>query len=160
MIRPVTPDDAAQVCAIYNPYVLETTISFEEEAVPVEEMHRRIADVTAHLPWLVLEQDGVVLGYAYAARWRARSAYRFAAESTIYLAQGQTGKGHGARLYGELVAEVRRRGLHTLIGGIAQPNAASVALHEKLGFRRVALFEQVGLKFGKWVGVGYWQLML
>lgn len=160
MIRPATPDDAAAIVAIYNHYIATTTISFEEHAVTPEEMAGRIRDVTAGLPWLVYEQDGVVLGYAYATKWRARSAYRFAAETSVYVAVGQGGKGIGKALYKALLEELRAREIHMAIGGIAQPNEASVALHESLGFEKVAHFKQVGRKFDRWIDVGYWELQL
>jgi len=160
MIRPATPDDAAAIVAIYNHYIATTTISFEEHAVTPEEMAGRIRDVTAGLPWLVYEQDGVVLGYAYATKWRARSAYRFAAETSVYLEFGQGGKGIGKALYKALLEELRIREIHMAIGGIAQPNEASVALHESLGFEKVAHFKQVGRKFDRWIDVGYWELQL
>lgn len=160
-IRPATLDDAAHICAIYNPYVNTTTISFEEAPVNEAEMAGRITDVSAGgLPWLVLEMDGAVAGYAYATKWRARPAYRHSVETTIYLDPSATGQGHGLRLYRALLDELRTRGLHTAIAGIAQPNARSVVLHERLGFRKVAHFGEVGLKFGGWVDVGYWQLSL
>ncbi|OFA04450.1 arsinothricin resistance N-acetyltransferase ArsN1 family B [Duganella sp. HH101] len=160
MIRPATPDDAAAIVAIYNHYIATTTISFEEHAVTPEEMAGRIRDVTAGLPWLVYEQDGMVLGYAYATKWRARSAYRFAAETSVYLEFGQGGKGIGKALYKALLEELRVREIHMAIGGIAQPNEASVALHESLGFEKVAHFKQVGRKFDRWIDVGYWELQL
>ncbi len=161
MIRPVHPTDAAAICDVYNPYILETVISFEEEAVAPEEMARRMAKVAAAgLPWLVLEGESGVLGYAYATPWKERSGYRFAVESTVYLASAAAGKGHGSRLYGELLARLRTLPLRTVIGGIALPNDASVGLHEKLGFHKVAHFERVGWKCGRWVDVGYWQLSL
>ncbi len=160
MIRPVTPDDAAAIVAIYNHYIATTTISFEEQAVTPEDMAGRIRDVTAGLPWLVHEQDGEVLGYAYATKWRARSAYRFAAETSVYVAFGQGGKGIGSGLYKALLEELRAREIHMAIGGIAQPNEASVALHESLGFEKVAHFKQVGRKFDRWIDVAYWELQL
>ncbi len=160
MIRSATPDDAAAIVAIYNHYIATTTISFEEHAVTPEDMAGRIRDVTAGLPWLVHEQDGEVLGYAYATKWRARSAYRFAAETSVYVAFGQGGKGIGSALYKALLQELRAREIHMAIGGIAQPNEASVALHESLGFEKVAHFKQVGRKFDRWIDVGYWELQL
>lgn len=160
MIRPATPDDAAAIVAIYNHYIATTTISFEEHAVAPDEMAQRIRDVTAHLPWLVYEDDGCLTGYAYATKWRARSAYRFSAETSVYVESGQGGKGIGKALYTALLEELRRREIHMAIGGIAQPNPASVALHESLGFEKVAHFKQVGLKFERWVDVGYWELQL
>ncbi len=160
-IRPAVPEDAARICDIYNHYVLTTTISFEEEAVAPPEMARRIADVReAALPWLVLEADGRLLGYAYATKWRARPAYRTSVESSVYLDPACAGRGHGRALYTALLDELRRRELHLVIGGIAQPNPASVALHEALGFRKVAHFSEVGRKFGRWVDVAYWELKL
>ena len=160
-IRPASSLDAARICAIYNHYVATTTISFEEAPVPEPEMAGRIADVVdGGLPWLVLEIDGVVAGYAYATKWRARPAYRHAVESSVYLDPALAGRRHGQRIYARLLDELRRRGLHTVIGGIAQPNERSVALHERLGFRKVAHFAEVGLKFGRRLDVGYWQLLL
>jgi len=160
-IRPASSLDAACICAIYNHYVAATTISFEEAPVIEADMAGRIADVTdGGLPWLVLEVDGAVAGYAYATKWRARPAYRHAVESSVYLDPALAGRGHGRRIYEKLLAELRTRGLHTVIAGIAQPNERSVALHERLGFRKVAHFSEVGFKFGRWIDVGYWQLML
>jgi phosphinothricin acetyltransferase len=161
MIRPATPTDAPALAALYNHYVQHSTITFEEEPVSPDEMARRVQAVqAAGLVWLVHEQDGAVAGYAYATKWRERSAYRFSVESTVYVAHGQHGRGIGRALYTVLLGELRQRGAHTVIGGIAQPNTGSVALHEKLGFERVALFREVGRKFDRWVDVGYWQLML
>lgn len=160
-IRPVTLEDAGAICAIYNPYVAATTISFEEEPVACDDMARRIADVQAlDLPWLVAECEGILLGYAYATKWRARPAYRTSVESSVYLASEAAGRGTGTALYRALFDALRLLEVHMVIGGIAQPNAASVALHEKLGFRKVAHFSEVGRKFGRWVDVGYWELRL
>lgn len=157
LIRAAAPTDAEAVCAIYNPYVLGTAVTFEEVAVTADDMRQRIAEVTVALPWLVAEQDGQVVAYAYATRWRTRAAYRYSVESTVYVKQGRQGRGIGSALYRTLLNDLHTRGLHVVIGGIALPNAASVALHEKLGFRKVAEFEQVGFKFGEWRNVGYWQ---
>ena len=160
-IRPATSHDAARICAVYNHYVAATTISFEEAPVMETDMAAHIADVTnGGLPWLVLEVDGVVAGYAYATKWRARPAYRHAVESSVYLDPALAGRGHGQPIYARLLDELRIRGLHTVIAGIAQPNERSVALHERLGFRKVAHFAEVGLKFGRRLDVGYWQLLL
>ena len=160
-IRPATALDDAAICAIYNPYVANTAISFEETPVSEEEMAKRIADVgAAGLPWLVLEIDGSIAGYAYATKWRVRPAYRSSVESSIYLDPTFARRGLGRLLYGALLDELRGRELHMVIGGIALPNANSVALHEKLGFRKVAHFSEVGMKFGRWMDVGYWELKL
>jgi phosphinothricin acetyltransferase len=160
MIRPAKPEDAASICDIYNHYVRETVVTFEEQPVPATEMAQRMADVAVRLPWLVWEQDGRVLGYAYASAWKARAAYRHSVEASIYLAPEATRRGIGSSLYKALIEDVRNRNVHCVIGGAALPNPASVALHEKLGFAKVAQFKQVGFKFGRWVDVAYWELLL
>ncbi len=156
-VRPVLPADAERICAIYNHYVADTIVTFEEQPVTVDEMRARIAAVVAKLPWLVLERDGEVAGYAYATPWKARIGYRFTVESSIYLAPENVGHGLGSLLYGKLLHALQSRGVHCVIGGAALPNPASVALHQTLGFEQVARFRQVGRKFGSWIGVGYWQ---
>ncbi|MGH8085997.1 MAG: arsinothricin resistance N-acetyltransferase ArsN1 family B [Lysobacter sp.] len=162
MIRNATSADASALASIYNRYVLDTTVTFEESAVSETEMAARIAEVQgASLPWLVAEDDaGGVLGHAYASKWKGRCAYRFAVEITVYLDAAAHGRGLGRQLYERLLAVLRDAGMHVAIGGIALPNPASIALHEKLGFRKVGQFDEVGFKFGRWVDVGYWQVML
>jgi phosphinothricin acetyltransferase len=161
MIRSANRGDAAAICAIYNHYVLETWITFEETPVSVEEMEERIAETTASLPWMVWErEDGSVLGYSYASRWKGRCAYRFSTESTVYVAPAATGQRIGSQLYEALLGELRAIKIHTAIGGIALPNEASVALHERMGFAKIAHFREVGWKFERWIDVGYWQLVL
>ena len=160
-LRAATPADAEAICAIYNHYIAQTTISFEEEPVTPADMAQRITDVTAaNLPWLVLTDGDTLIGYAYATKWRVRHAYRFSVETSIYLDQQHAGKGMGRMLYEALLAELRQRELHLAIAGIAQPNEASVRLHERLGFKKVAHFDEVGRNFGNWIDVGYWQLPL
>ncbi|WP_034291897.1 arsinothricin resistance N-acetyltransferase ArsN1 family B [Herbaspirillum sp. RV1423] len=159
-IRPATAADAAAICEIYNHYVLTTTISFEMEAVSTPEMAQRIAEVSAQFPWLVYEENGRILGYAYAAKWKVRKAYQHSVESSVYLARDSGGKGIGSQLYEALFAELKARSVHAVMGGIAQPNPGSVALHEKMGFVKVAHFAQVGRKFDQWIDVAYWQLIL
>ena len=160
-IRDATEVDAPAIAALYNPYVAETTITFEEVPVSAAQMAERIRDVQqAGLPWLVLEEGGALCGYAYATRWKARSAYRFSVETSVYLAMGHTGRGHGRRLYEALFEALRARGVHAVIGGIALPNPASVALHERLQMAPVAHFREVGFKFGRWIDVGYWERLL
>jgi L-amino acid N-acyltransferase YncA len=160
-IRLACPPDAGRICAIYNHYVDGTTISFEEAPVSADDMAGRITDVIdGGLPWLMLTDGDAIIGYAYATKWRARPAYRHAVESTIYLDATLAGQGHGMRLYASLLDALRTRGLHTVIAGIAQPNARSVRLHERLGFAKVAHFSEVGFKLGMWLDVGYWQMRL
>jgi phosphinothricin acetyltransferase len=159
-LRDAVPADADAIAAIYNHYVETTPISMETDPVTPDEMARRIAEVQGGaLPWLVLVEENRVLGYAYASKWRARPGYRHAVESSVYVAPGQRGRGLGLVLYRALLARLEGR-FHTVIGGIALPNAASIALHERLGFRQVACFTEVGHKFGAWVDVAYWQLTL
>lgn len=161
MIRPATRDDAAAIAAIYAPYVRDTVITFEEVPPTPDEIAARIEEIrAAPLPYLVAAQGNDVVGYAYAAPWRTRSAYRYSVETSIYLAPERIGQGIGTRLYDTLLDLLKQAGLHAAIGGITLPNAASVALHERLGFRRVAQFEQVGFKQGRWLDVGYWQRLL
>ncbi len=159
-IRPVNTEDAEAICAIYNHYVQHTGISFEEEDVTAFEMSRRILDVTETLPWMVIENEGVVDGYAYATKWRARSAYRFSVEISIYLSPSSISKGYGTSLYANLIDQLATLGVHAVIAGIALPNEKSIKLHEKMGLKKVAHFEQVGFKNQQWIDVGYWQKML
>src|ERR1700761_7269736 len=160
MIRTAITADAAAICTIYNHYVLETTITFEETAIPPSEMESRIHETLQSLPWLVWEESAAIQGFAYASKWKGRCAYRHSAEVPVYLDPKSIGRGIGTKLYEVLLADLRQRNFHAVIGGIAVPNAASIALHERLGFRKVAHFEQVGWKFGRWIDVGYWQLLL
>lgn len=160
-IRTATQQDATAIAAIYNPYVLNSTISFEESPVTDSAMAERIALVSAdRLPWLVAELDGVIAGYAYATKWRARPAYRFSVETSAYLSPLFQGQGIASSLYHALLCQLKDGGIHTVIAGIALPNEKSIRLHERFGFKRTALFEQVGWKFNQWVDVGYWQRML
>jgi phosphinothricin acetyltransferase len=160
-IRPVEDKDADAVTQIYNHYITDTVVTFEEEPIVSTEMRRRFEEVaTASLPWLVAERGGTLVGYAYATTWRVRRAYRFSTEVTIYLAPAQERRGIGSMLYTELLGLLRARGMHAAMGGIALPNAGSVALHEKLGFEKVAHFAEAGFKFKRWIDVGYWQLIL
>jgi L-amino acid N-acyltransferase YncA len=108
-------------------------------------------------PWIVAESEGRIVGYAYATQWRERRAYRFSVESTVYLASDAIGAGIGSALYASLLDRLQQLDVRCVIGGIALPNSASVALHEKLGFVKVAQFEKVGWKQDRWIDVGYWQ---
>jgi phosphinothricin acetyltransferase len=157
-IRPATEADAAAVAEIYNWYVANTVITFEVDPVPAAEIAQRMRNVLGAHDWLVLEQGGGVLGYAYAARYHARAAYGLTTESTIYLRNGAGGQGLGTALYGDLVRRTFARGYRHMIGGIALPNDASVRLHEKLGFVKVSHFPRIGRKFERWIDVGHWQL--
>jgi len=161
MLRAATTADATAIAEIYNHYVVNTIITFEEEAVPATEMAARITEVLGlNLPWFVWEENGRVLGYAYAGKWKSRCAYRYSVESSIYLAKEATGRGLGTKLYVALIDALRTKGIHSIIGGIALPNPASVGISEKLGFQKIGQFKEVGWKFEQWIDVGYWELIL
>ena len=159
MIRDANTKDASFICAIYNPYILNSTISFETEPVTEKEMVDRISS-NGKLPWLVYEENEQILGYAYACRWRVRRSYRYSVESGVYLDSEATGRGLGTLLYTELINRLKTMNIHAVIGGIALSNPASIALHEKLGFEKIAHFKEVGFKFNQWIDVGYWELIL
>jgi len=160
-IRPAARAHASAIATIYNHYIVSTTVTFETERVTAADMQARIEETqSASLPWLVAEEGDRVLGYAYASKWKGRCAYRYSVESTVYLDAECIGRGIGKALYSTLIDDLRERGMHAVIGGVALPNAASIALHEALGFRKVAHFEQVGFKQDRWIDVGYWQLLL
>ncbi|PIR16241.1 MAG: phosphinothricin acetyltransferase [Elusimicrobia bacterium CG11_big_fil_rev_8_21_14_0_20_64_6] len=160
-IRTATLSDAGAITGIYNHYILNTVVTFEEQAIKTADIRKRMKQVAGDaLPWLVAESEGSVVGYAYASKWKGRCAYRFSVESTVYLAEAAVGRGIGSGLYGVLLAELRKRKLHVAVGGIALPNEASVRLHEKFGFEKTAYFKEIGYKFEKWIDVGYWQVTL
>ncbi len=159
-IRTVSAADAAAIASIYNWYIANSSCTFEEAPLSAEEMRQRIDLADGDKPWLVLEEEGELLGYAYATIWKARAAYNRSREVTVYLRNDATGTGRGRQLYEHLIDELRERPIHSLIASIALPNASSVALHESLGFTKVGQFSEVGYKFGEFVDVGYWQLIL
>ncbi len=160
-VRPAREGDSPAIAALYNHYVAMPGVTFEFDPVSPDEIARRIADVQgAELPWLVAMHGEDLVGYAYAVPWKgSRKAYRFSVESTVYVDAERAGQGIGATLYAALIGALRARGIHAVIGGILLPNPASIALHERLGFRKVAQFDEVGFKQGAWLDVGYWQLL-
>jgi phosphinothricin acetyltransferase len=159
-IRQAADGDAAAVAAIYAPYVRDTIISFETAAPTSAEMGGRIAAIAARYPWLVAEQGGEVLGYAYAGEHRSRAAYRWDVDVAVYLAADAHRRGIGRRLYCALFELLRRQGYINAYAGISLPNAASVGLHEALGFLPVGVYRKVGYKQGAWHDVGWWSLNL
>lgn len=160
-IRAMRAADAEAVAGIYNHYIMQTVITFEGEAVSSSEISQRLQDIQSFsLPWLVAEQAGEVVGYAYADKWKGRCAFRFSTEVTVYVHPDKLGFGIGTRLYGQLLPALSEHGIHLAIAGIALPNEGSRALHEKFGFTKVAHFKEVGFKFNRWIDVGYWQLTL
>ena len=162
MIRDVKEDDVAAVADIYNYYVENTVITFEEKPVEAKEMGARIAEVLRSYPFYIwhCQESDRVLGYAYASIWKGRCAYRRSAEVSVYLHPEAVGEGVGSQMYARLIAELQARSVHAVMGGIALPNEASVALHEKFGFEKVAHFREVGWKQNRWIDVGYWQRIL
>jgi L-amino acid N-acyltransferase YncA len=159
-IRPATTTDAEAIQRIYAPFVLETAISFEDVPPSVDEMAGRIISTVRTYPWLVAVISGKVCGYVYASPHRERAAYRFSADTTVYIAPEAQRRGIGHALYAELLPELTRRGIHMAFAGIALPNPGSVALHESIGFVPVGVYREVGFKFGRWHDVGWWQRAL
>lgn len=160
-IRFVRKEDAEQIVEIYNYYVLNTIISFEEKAVSVEDMGKRIEEKTKKYPWIVYEENGIVLGYAYVENWHERSAYRHTVADTIYIQNSERGKGIGQKLFEALIEYVMRdHEIHVVMGVIALPNEKSVQIHERNGFKKVAHFKEVGYKYDKWIDVGYWEKII
>lgn len=160
MIRTAKTEDAAGIAEIYNYYIGNTDITFETNLVPEMEMRDRIRAVSEKYPFLVYEDAGRIRGYCYASGWKKREAYRHTVESTIYTDRAYHGKGTGTMLMDALVGELRRMPVHAVIACITIPNPQSVKLHEKFGFRQVSEFKEVGYKFGRWIDVGDWQLLL
>ena len=160
MIRFAAPADATRLCQIYNHYVLTAVATFEEEPVSEEEMRRRIGDVQKDFFWLVYEEGDQVVGYAYASKWKARAAYRHSVELSVYLDPERHGLGIGKQLYAALLDRLRERDVHSVIGGVAANNPASIALHLSFGFVQVAHLREVGHKFGQWIDVTSLQVLL
>jgi L-amino acid N-acyltransferase YncA len=159
LIREVKATDAVALVEIYNHYVKCTHVTFDEDPLPLHDMQQTIAEASASVPFLVLENHGLILGYALSSKWKSRCAYKHSLETSVYLHPEEQGKGYGSLLYTGLLKQLRGADVHALIGGIALPNEASIRLHEKLGFKKTGVFKEVGYKFGKWIDVGYWQLI-
>lgn len=152
--------DADAVAAIYRPAVEASIASFEETPPTADEMAARMAATLRHAPWLVAEEGGRVVGYAYASRHRERAGYRWSVDISVYVDDASHGRGIGRRLYDELLLILRRQGFVNAYAGVALPNPASVALHASIGMRLVGVYERVGLKFGAWHDVAWYQLRL
>jgi L-amino acid N-acyltransferase YncA len=159
-VRRATGNDAAQFAEIYNEYVARTNVTFETDVVPIEEMRRRVEERLEKYEWLVGEIGQRIVGYAYYGPFRPRAAYFRTVESTIYMAQDCQGQGLGRRLYTALMESAHQKGFREVIGVIALPNPASIALHAGLGFREAGLLRGVGLKFGGYHDVALWQRSL
>ena len=160
IIRYVEDRDAESIAEIYNYYVENTTFTGDETPFSEEHMKNKIKDISKDYPWLVLEENSQILGYIYLNQWRFKSAYRHSAELSVYIRNGVRTKGLGSKLFTSLLEELKKKNLHTIISAIVLPNNASINLHEKFGFKKVAHFSEVGYKFEKWLDLGYWELVL
>ena len=156
-IRDATAADAGVLLAIYTPFVTDTAVSFELESPSVEEFSQRILAAQSKWAWLVAEQAGHVVGYAYASAFRQRAAYQWSVEVSAYLAPAGRGRGVGRALYERLLTVMVAKGYCTAYAGITLPNDASVSFHRALGFSEVGVFRRAGRKFGTWHDVSWWQ---
>ena len=159
-IRSATAADAASILAIYAPIVRDTIISFETEVPTAAEIAHRIDATLKTYPFLVAEMRGAIAGYAYAGEHRARAAYRWSVDVTVYVAAPARRSGVGRALYARLLPMLAQQQFHAAFAGIALPNPASVGLHEAMGFTPVGIYREVGFKFGRWHDVGWWQRLL
>lgn len=160
VVRDGSVADAAACAAIYAPYVTGTQVTFETEPPTAEQMAGRIETAAKSCAWLVLEDDGRVVGYAYAGRFHARPAYRWACEVSVYLETGRRRTGGGRALYETLLARLAERGYRIAVAGMTLPNEASVGLHETLGFEPVGTYRRIGYKLGRWHDVAWMQRRL
>jgi L-amino acid N-acyltransferase YncA len=158
-IRDAKPEDGKIIAEIYNYYVMNTIITFEEQPVSDSEMTQRIIKIEKHFPWLVAEEERV-LGYAYASTFRERASFRYSIETSVYCEINSHNRGIGSILYSKLLERVKDQGFKVAYGCIALPNAVSVKVHENFGFKKVAHLSQVGFKMEKWIDVGYWEKIL
>lgn len=158
IVRDAISDDMHSITEIYNHYIENTVVTFEEEPVTVSQMQKRVEEVQeAGLPWLVAYRDEQVFGYAYVGNWKARSAYRHSVETSVYVDPNASGRGVGHSLFEALDERLHELPIRFAAGVIALPNEASVQLHEKFGYEKAGLVKDVGYKFGQWVDCGYWQ---
>ncbi len=157
-IRPVKLEDAQGIAEVYNYYIQNTHHTFETEPLGIDEMRKRIGGMIEDYPYLVAEEDGEILGYACAAQFRLRDAYEYSVEVSIYVRNAAKQKGIGTQLYTKLFDELAETNVHVIVAGISLPNDVSIRFHEKLGFRKVAHFREIGYKLGRWIDVGYWQM--
>ena len=159
-MRFVQKSDAPRLLVIYAPYVIDSSVSFELELPSVTEFENRIGEYSAQFPWLVMEEEGVIIGYAYASTHRARRAYQWSVECSVYIDPEHHGRKIGRTLYEELFRVLKLQGVMTVLAGITQPNEASVKFHEALGFEFLGFYRDIGFKLGKWLDTGWWQLHL
>ena len=159
-IRQASTTDAVEIAKIYNAYVINSSVTFETEPVKLWDLERRIEEKLSKFDWLIGELNQQIVGYAYYGSFRSRAAYHHTVESTIYLSEGNQGKGLGKSLYSALIHSASEKGFRELIGVIALPNPASVGLHQALGFQQVGILHGIGHKCGKYLDVSLWQRSL
>jgi len=159
-IRKVKLADAKAILEIYNYYIINSIATFDEEPRTIDDINNKIETITNHYPWFVWEENGEIITFAYASQWKDKSAYNQSVEGTIYIKNNHNGKGIGTKLYSHLINDLKDNGFHSIVGVISLPNDASVALHEKLNFEKVAHFKEIGKKFNQQIDVGCWQLIL
>jgi phosphinothricin acetyltransferase len=160
VIRPAGVDDFPAIAELTNVFIRSTAIHFAFAPITDSDLVEQWRETERRYPWLTAEIDGSFAGYAKAGPWRTRSAYQWTAEAGIYIQSEYHGRGVGKRLYSALIAELRQRGFHSVIGGMTMPNEASVRLHQSLGFEYVGTFRQAGFKLDQWHDVAFWQLRL
>ncbi|MBD0823899.1 GNAT family N-acetyltransferase [Aestuariibaculum marinum] len=160
MIRPVNYADAQQLLNIYNYYVINTDVTFDLEPTSLKAFQEKLHSITKDYPFIVYEENGEILGYAYAGKFRERPAYNSTLESTVYVKHNQHGKQVGSKLYTELLSQLKQTDCRVVLGVLTLPNEASVKLHEKFGFEKVGHLKEVGFKFNTWLDVGIFELKL
>ena len=153
MIRPATENDVPEILAIYAPYVENSTATFEYDVPCRREFLQRFYDITAQFPWLVWEEEGQILGYAYASAPYSRAAFSWCAEPSIYLRESAKGRGIGSMLYRVLEEILARQGYQVLYALITSENSASIGFHEKMGYETKVDFPNCGYKFDRWLGL-------
>jgi L-amino acid N-acyltransferase YncA len=159
-IRPALPSDASSILDIYAPYILNTTVSFETEVPTIKDFSERIIGNEESWPWLVYESDGFIAGYAYASKHRERAAYQWCVETSVYLDDGFQQKGIATKLYQTLFQILKYQGCRNVYAGITLPNEKSVHFHEKMGFKKIADYKNIGYKFNGWHTVRWYELQL
>ena len=160
MIRPFEIKDIPELLDMYNHYVLHSTATFDIEPMSMAAFTEKLTRIDHDFPFIVLEENGELLGYAYGSKFRPKPAYNTTVESTVYVKHNTHRKKLGSLLYEDLLKRLKEANFHTVIGVLTLPNEGSVRLHEKFGFKQVAYLKQVGYKFDTWLDVGFWQLDL
>lgn len=159
-IRTFTPKDVDAIAAIYNYHILNTTVVFETQPFDAEKMQAMLTEIASSYPFIIADDGGQLVGFAYVHAWKTKKAYDKTVESTLYIREDMKGRGIGSFLLQELLLQCRQRGLHAVIACITQENEESIRFHEKHGFQKVSHFRQVGRKFDRWLDVYDYELLL